>query len=126
MNILQRHGCNLGMHDEIINLIQTYLQTSKLGPKHPDLVTQQRFISNIEKDFKTKSLKPKHMDVNISDGTEATVSLLDIEHVILSLVSDESLMKNNNLPPGYDIFTGDVDDNHPHNQNYREIHTGDA
>ena len=66
------------------------------------------------------------MNVTLSDGTEATVSLFDIEHMILSLLSDESLMKDENLAPGYDIFTGDVDENHTHNQNYGEIHTGDA
>ena len=56
------------------------------------------------------------MNVTLSDGTDATVSLFDIEHMILSLLSDESLMKDENLAPGYDIFTGDVDENHPHNK----------
>ena len=49
--------------------------------------------------------------------------------MILSLLSDESLMKDENLAPGYDIFTGvvdNVDNNHPHNQNYGEVHTKDA
>ena len=55
MDILLRHGSDLGMHDEIINLLQTYLRSGKLDPKHPDLVTWKKFISNIEKDFKTKA-----------------------------------------------------------------------
>ena len=126
MDILQRHGSDLGMHDELINLLQKYLQFGKLDPEHVDLLTRKKFISTIEKDFKTKSLKPKHVNVTLSDGTEATVSLFDIEHMILSLLSDESLMKDENLAPGYDIFTGDVDENNSHNQNYGEIHTGDA
>ena len=66
------------------------------------------------------------MNVTISDGTEATVSLFDIEHIILSLLSDESLMQKENLSPKYEILTGDIDNNRPHNQNYGEIHTGDA
>ena len=126
MDIIQRHGSDLGIHDKIINLLQTYLQSGKLDPTHTYLVTRKKFISNIEKDFKTKSLKPKHVNVTLSDGTDATVSLFDIKNMILSLSSDESLMKDENLAPGYDIFTGDVDDNHLHNQNYGEIHTGDA
>ena len=124
MDILQRHGSDLGMHDELINLLQKYLQSGKLDPKHVDLLTRKKFISTIKKDFKTKSLKPKHVNVTLSDGTEATVSLFDIEHMILSLLSDESLMKDENLALGYDIFTGDVDENHSHNQKYGEIHTG--
>ena len=46
--------------------------------------------------------------------------------MILSLLTDESLMKEENFAPGYDIYTGEVDVQHPHNQNYREVHTGDA
>jgi hypothetical protein len=34
-------------------------------------------------------------------------------------------MVKENFAEGYDIFTGDVDDTHPSNQNYGEIHTGD-
>ena len=46
--------------------------------------------------------------------------------MIISILSDESLMKEENLAPGYNIFTGEVDNNHPHNQNCGEVHTGDA
>ena len=55
MDILQRHGSDLGIHDEIINLLQNYLRSGILDPKHVDLVTQKKFISNIEKYFETKS-----------------------------------------------------------------------
>ena len=72
-------------------------------------------MSQVERDFKTKSLKPKYENVILSDGTITTVSLYDIQHMILSLLSDESLTKEENLAPGYDIFTGDVDNTHPHN-----------
>ena len=64
--------------------------------------------------------------MTLSDDTLATVSLYDIEHMILCLLSDESLMKEENIAPGYDIFTGDVNNTHPHNENYGEMHTGDA
>ena len=64
--------------------------------------------------------------MNLSDGTEEIVSPFDIENMILSLLSDELLMKGKNLALGYDILTGDVDDNHPHNHKYGEVHIEDA
>jgi hypothetical protein len=34
-------------------------------------------------------------------------------------------MNQENIADGYNIFTGDVDENHKSNHNYGEIHTGD-
>ena len=80
----------------------------------------------MQNDFETTHLKPNHVPVTLSNGTKATVSLSDIEFMILSLLTDETLMKKENMAEGYDIFTGIVDPNHPANQNYGEVHTGDA
>ena len=35
-------------------------------------------------------------------------------------------MKDENIAEGYDMFTGKPDENHPHNNHYGEVHTGDA
>jgi hypothetical protein len=34
-------------------------------------------------------------------------------------------LRDTGVSDGYDIFTGDVDENHKSNRNYGEIHTGD-
>ena len=62
----------------------------------------------------------------MEDGSKVTVSISDIEIMILTLLTDDFLMKDENLARGYDIFTGDVDPDHPDNQNYGDIHTGDV
>ena len=82
-------------------------------------------MKKVETDFKTTSLESKHVPVTLEDGSKATVLLFDIEFMILSLLTDESLMKDENLCPGYDIFTDEVSYNHPSNQDYDEVHTGD-
>ena len=46
--------------------------------------------------------------------------------MILSLLTDDHLMKDDNIAERYELFTGKTDNNHPHNQNYGEIRTGDA
>ena len=114
------------LYDEIIILLDQYLTSGKLNPKHPNLSSRKAFMKKVETDFKTTGLKPKHVPVTLEDGSKATVSLFDVEFMILSLLTDESLMKDENLCPGYDIFTGEVSHDHPCNQNYGEVHTGDA
>ena len=126
MDILQRHKTDLKMHDEIVSLLDDYLKNGKLNADQPGLLTRKKFIAKVQKDFDTTGLKPKHKLVELSDGSKATVSLFDIEFMILSLVTDDSLMKDDNLAEGYDLFTGEVDNDHPHNENYGEVHTGDA
>jgi hypothetical protein len=46
--------------------------------------------------------------------------------MILDVLMNKSCMQEQNLAPGYDVFTGDVDENYIDNQRYGEIHTGDS
>jgi hypothetical protein len=45
--------------------------------------------------------------------------------MIISLLSDPSVMNEKNFGEGYNVSTGEVD-NHPANNKYGEVHTGDA
>jgi hypothetical protein len=36
------------------------------------------------------------------------------------------MLQEQNLAPGYDVFTGDVDEKHIDSQRYGEIHAGDS
>ena len=54
------------------------------------------------------------------------ISLFDIEAVILSLLTDDSLMRPENLAAEIDVHTGQVDESHAANKHYEEVHTGDA
>ena len=46
--------------------------------------------------------------------------------MILSILHDNTLMRQENFATGLDIFTGDVDEHCPQNKCYGEIHTGEA
>jgi hypothetical protein len=54
-----------------------------------------------------------------------TVLVFDTKHMIISLLTDPSVMSKKNFTEGYNVLTGEVD-NHPANNKYGEIHTGDA
>ena len=51
-----------------------------------------------------------------------TVSVFDAKCMIISLLSDPSLMKEQNFAEGYNLLTGEV----PANNKYGKVHTGDA
>ena len=80
-------------------------------------------MSKLEKSLDVSKLKHKDVEVNLSSGGVASVAVYDIEAMIMSLLTDERLMKTENIAEGYDFFTGkSVGEVH----HLGEIHTGEA
>jgi hypothetical protein len=46
--------------------------------------------------------------------------------MIISLLTDKSLMTDTNYAEGYNVLAGEVDIINPCDSKYREVHTGDA
>ncbi len=46
--------------------------------------------------------------------------------MLISILTDKTLMSNTNFVEGYNVLFGDVDINNPCNQKYGNEHTGDA
>ncbi len=53
------------------------------------------------------------------------MSVFDAKHIIISLLSDPSVMTKKIFAEGYYVLNGKVD-NHPANDKHGEVHTGDA
>ena len=126
MDIMQKHGCPMTLHYEVINLVNNGLLTGNLSTDNPPLLSRKPFLRQVERTFHTIKLKPRHQHVKLSDGSVATVSTFDIEQMILSLITDDSLMSKENIAEGYDLHSGLVDKECESNKRYGEIHTGDA
>ena len=47
----------IAMHDEMINVLDTYVRTGIFDPKHLDLVTRKIYLSKVQKYFNIVSLK---------------------------------------------------------------------
>ena len=97
MDLLQHHKTDLKLYDEIVDLIGRSIKEGKINPNNRDLLSRKKLLQKVQNDFETKHLKPNHVPVTLSNGTKATVSLFDIEFVILSLLTDETLMKKENM-----------------------------
>ncbi len=71
------------------------------------------------------ALCPVNKQLTLHDNTQITVPVFSARAMTMNILTNSKLMKEENFANGYDIFTGNVDENHEANKNYREIHTGD-
>jgi hypothetical protein len=62
----------------------------------------------------------------LHDGKTVTVPVFDTKEMFISILTDKTLMLNTNFVEGYNVLTGDDDNNNPCNQEYGKVHTGDA
>ncbi len=74
----------------------------------------------------THLLQPTNRNVTLHDGKTVTVPVFDMKEMLISILTDYSLMPNTNFTEGYNVLTGDVNNNNLCNQKYGEVHTGDA
>ncbi len=78
-----------------------------------------------KKTFNSKALQPINGTVRLQNNTLVIVSVFDTKHMIISFLTDPSVMNEKNFAEGYNVLIGEVD-NHPANNKYGEVHTGDA
>ena len=68
------------------------------------------------------ALKPKDVTVELSNETTATVSVFDLEAMILSLLMDETLKRDEHMAEGYDYFIRNTKET---SNLCGEVHTGE-
>jgi hypothetical protein len=66
------------------------------------------------------------VNVQLHSGTLVTVPVFDIKEMIVSMLTDKTLMTESNFVEGYNVLTGNVDMMNPSNQKSGEVHTGEA
>ncbi len=123
LNVRPQHHTDLKLHNEIISVIKNHSNEQQLTFYSSNLKTRSSLLKHLERNIDTAKLRPKDIVVDLTFGGQATVSIFDLETMIMSLLSDSRLMQPKNMAPGYDVFTGksvgcEV--------RYVEIHTGDS
>jgi hypothetical protein len=73
--------------------------------------------SLLHKQKNSKALQPINGTVRLPDNTLVTAPVFDTKHMIISLLTDPSVMNEKNFAEGYNMLTGEVD-NHPANNKY--------
>ena len=78
----------------------------KLSFSSDNLTNRNRFVQKLGTSFRTETLKHKDVEVPLELGGYAVTPVFDLDAQIMSLLLDDSLMHQDNIAEGYDIFTG--------------------
>jgi hypothetical protein len=124
LNILSQ-CTNLKVHDQIISVIKRHSNDQNFTFSSNNLITRSSLLKDLEWNMDTAKLKPQDVDVNLMFGGQATISVLDLKTMIMSLLTYPTLMQPKNVAQGYDLFTGKCEGNNTDDR-YGEIHTGYA
>jgi hypothetical protein len=123
-DLLIKHKASLLQYDEICQLFEHYISTPNFD-RFSKFKSRMSLLTSTQKTLNSKALCPINGTVRLHDNSLVTVPIFYTKHMIISLLSDPSVMNKKNFAEGYDVFTG-KDHNHPANNKYGEVHTGDA
>jgi hypothetical protein len=126
-DLLLKHKAkaSLLLYDEIIELVSSYISSPSFNP-FDKFKSIRSLLQSTEKSLNTSCLWPVNGTVHLHNDSLVTVPIFDAKHMIRSLLTDPSLMKESNFAEGYNVLTGEILNDHPENKKYSEIHTGDA
>ena len=124
-DLLLKHKASLLLYDEIIALVSTYISSPNFN-RFDKIKSRKSLLRSTQKSLNTNGLRPLNRTVTLHNNSLLTVPVFDAKHMIKSLLSDTSLMKESNFAEGYNVLTGEVLNDHPANNKYGEVHTGDA
>ncbi len=111
-------------YDEICHLFEQYISSPNFD-RFAKFKSRRSLLTSTQKTLNSKALQPIYGTVGLHNNSLVTVPVLDTKHMIISLLSDPNVMNKKNFAEGYNVLIGKVD-NHPANNKYGEVHTGDA
>ena len=123
-DLLIKHKASLLLYDEICQLFQQYISSPNFD-RFAKFKSRRSLLTSTQKTFNSKALQPINGTVRLHNNTLVAVLVFDSKHMIFSLLTDLSVMIEKNLAERYNVLTGEVD-NHPANNKYGEVNTGDA
>jgi hypothetical protein len=123
-DLLLKHKASLLLYVEIIELVSSYISPPNFN-QLDTFKSRRSLLKLTEKSLNTSCLTPVNGNVCLHNDSLVTVPIFDAKHMIKSLLTDPSLMKQSIFAEGYNVLTGEVLNDHPENKKYSEIHTGD-
>ncbi len=104
-DIINRHKAPLLLYDEIVHLFNDYISSENFS-KYGKLKTRQSFIKGLEISHPSIiALRSVNKLVTLHNDTQVTVPVFDIHAMILDILTNPELMREENFAEGYDIFT---------------------
>ncbi len=123
-DLLIKHNASLLLYDEICPLFKQYISPPNFD-RFAKFKSRRSLLTSTQKTLYSKALQPINGTVRLHNNSLVTVPVFDTKNMIISLLSDPSVMNKKNFAEGYNVLTGEVN-NHPASNKYGEVHTGDA
>jgi len=95
-SLFDKNKASVQTYDKMVKLFNAYISSSQFS-KHTLLRPRKIFISESEKLFSIEALKPINGTVKMTDNTLVTVPVFDAKAMILSILHDPILMKEENF-----------------------------
>jgi hypothetical protein len=123
-DLLIKHKASLLLYDEICQLLKQYISSPNFD-RFAKFKSRRSLLTSTQKTLNSKALQPINGTVRLHDNSLVTFPVFDTKHMIISILSNPSVMNEKNFAEGHNVSTGKFD-NHPANNKYGEVHTGDA
>ena len=119
-DLMMKHPTSLQLFDDICSLVNDYMSSPEFSATS-QMQTGEAFLHSIAHGHNGYRLRPTNVNVRLHDNSRVTVPIFYIKEMIISLLTDNSLIKETNFAEGYNVLTGKVDIN-----KLGKFHTGDA
>jgi hypothetical protein len=106
-DLLIKHKASLLLYDEICHLFKEYISSPNFD-RFAKFKSRRSLLTLTQKTFNSKALLPNNGTVRFHNSTLVTVPIFDTKHMIISLLTDPSVMNRNNFAEEYNMLTGEL------------------
>ncbi len=98
-DLIIKHKASLLLYDEICHLFEQYISSPNFD-RFATFKSRRSLLTSTQKTFKPKALRPINGTVRLPNNSFVTVPVFDTKHMIISLLSDPSVMNKKTLQKG--------------------------
>jgi hypothetical protein len=99
---LIKHKASLLLYDEICQLFKQYISSPRFD-RFTKFKGRRSLLTSTQKTLNSKALQPINGTVRLHNGSLVTVPVFDTKQMIISLLSDPSVMNEKNFAEGYNV-----------------------
>lgn len=105
--LLRKSGCPMIVYDKVIGWLKRYTRSEKDIWTKYELKSRDVFLADLAVLYGTQKRRPALKDIpSPYDGRIISVPIFSFKEELMSMLNCSTLMKTENIAPGYDYFTG--------------------
>jgi hypothetical protein len=113
-DLLIKHKAGILLHDEICHLFEQYISSPNFD-RFAKFKSRRSLLTFTQKTRNSKALGPINGTVRLHNNSLVSVPVFNTKHILISLLLDSSVMNKKNFAEGYNVLTGEVENNPANN-----------